>query len=581
MTTSTAMRAARPSFARRLWRSPLWLHALALAGVLLVGLAVIGPRVAFSSDEGVAVLQARMLREGDGWIYHYPLARIDREGRARPFVHGDVGSNGVAPYAKHPLYPLLLAGLDAVGGVTAMLVAGILGTVLAALLAALLARRLDPGLDRLTLWIVGAGSPLFFDAYVVLAHTLAAAAAAAAARALAVLLTAGTRRATRAWCLAGAMGGLAIATWLRTEVVFLGPALAVGVGVGALVGKVPWRRALLVGGGAVVACAGAYAIDHVAAGHILGSALPAAPDASRVGGLTGRWDALHTTLLLPSYLGPARADLALALGAITIFAGAVALHWRGERRQFVVGALAVAAVAYVAHLFLGPGGPVPGLILAFPAGWFLVWVAGKRTVEGAVAPVLVVASAVVFLAVLATEYSIGGGVEWGGRYFSVLIAIIVPVLVVAAAPVVRRHGRDLARVVVALVAVATIASSVIALQGLRHWHEDTAQVLDQIARQAQVAGRSGGLDRPVVLTSNRLLPQIDYRDFDDVDWVAVDPDDLSTYANRLAGIGVTRLVLASTDQAADLRRLPGWRVVQPAAGGSSVDVSVLERSGSG
>jgi len=565
---------------RRAWRAPLWAHTVVLAVVLLLGLAVIGPRVAFSSDEGVAVLQARMLRDGDGWLYRYPLASIDREGRARPFVHGDVGTKGVAPYAKHPLYPLLLAGLDAVGGVTAMLVAGILGTVVAALMAALLARRLDPRFDRLTLWLVGVGSPLFFDAYVVLAHTLAAAAASAAALAIAVVLQRGTRRATRVGCLVGAMAGLAVATWLRTEAVFLGPALAVGLAVGALLGRVPWRRALVVGAGAVAACAAAYWVDHVASGHILGSALPAAPDASRVGGLAGRWDAFHTTVLLPSYLGPARADLALELGAIAVFLGAVALHWRGQRRHFVVGTLAVAAVAYVAHLFLGPGGPVPGLALAFPAGWFLVWVAGKRAVEGAVAPVLVAASAAVFVAVLATEYSIGGGVEWGGRYFSVLIPLIVPVLVVAAAPVVRRHGRDLQRVVVTLMAVVTIASSAIALQGLRHWHEDTALVLDRIAAQAQVAGRSGRLARPVVLTSNRLLPQIDYRDFGDYDWVAVEPDDVTTYAQRLAGLGVTRIVLASTDQAADLRRLPGWRVVRPSAGGSSVDVAVLERTGS-
>ena len=72
--------------------------------------------MAFSSDEGVAVIQARMLRDGDGWLYRYPLASHRSPGDARPFEHGDVGSKGVAPYAKHPLYPLLLAGFDLVGG---------------------------------------------------------------------------------------------------------------------------------------------------------------------------------------------------------------------------------------------------------------------------------------------------------------------------------------------------------------------------------------------------------------------------------------------------------------------------------
>ena len=50
--------------------------------------------------------------------------RIDPRRHARPFVHGDVGTKGVAPYAKHPTYPLLLAGFDLIGGYWAMLAGG-------------------------------------------------------------------------------------------------------------------------------------------------------------------------------------------------------------------------------------------------------------------------------------------------------------------------------------------------------------------------------------------------------------------------------------------------------------------------
>ncbi len=570
----TARGAAGPA---RLWAAPLWAHTLALAVVLVLGLVVIGPHVAFSSDEGVAVIQARMLRDGQGWVYRYPLARIDPEGDARPFEHGDVGSKGVAPYAKHPLYPLVLAGLDAVGGLGAMLVVGLAGTVVAALLAALLARRLDPRLDRVTLWAVGVGSPLFFDAYVVLAHTLAAAAAAAAALAAATILTPGTATARRAWCLVAMVAAAVLAAMLRTEALFLGPALAVAVAGLAVAHRIPWRRAVIVAGAGVGASAAAWAADHVAARHILGTSLPAAANSGGIGGLAGRWQAFHTTVLLASYSGTTVGDLLLEIGAAAIFAGAVVLHWRGGRPRWVTTGLTVGLACYVAHLLVGSGGPVPGLVLAFPLGWFLVWVASRRIGQGVVAPLLVVGSALVVVAVLATEYSIGGGVEWGGRYFSVVIPLVVPALLVAAEPVVRGRGADLGRLVVGLVAAIAVTSSLMALQGLRHWHQDTATVLDQIHQQAAVAGTSGGLSRPVVLTSNRLLPQIDYRDFGDYDWVSVDPSDLGRYADRLSRLGVSRLVLASTDQAGDLRHLPGWRVVRPAPGPAAVDVTVLER----
>ncbi len=566
-----------PGRAARLWAAPLWAHTLALAAVLLVGLAVIGPHVAFSSDEGVAVLQARMLRDGQGWLYHYPLARIDSGNVARPFEHGDVGTKGVAAYAKHPLYPVVLAGLDVVGGYTAILLAGLAGTVLAALLAAFLARRLDPRLDRLTLWLVGVGSPLFFDAYVVLAHTLAAAALAAGALAALTALAPGRTRPTRLLALAGLVVAFALATMLRTESVFVGPALAAAVGLAALGHRLPWRRALAVGATAVGAVGLAWTADKVWAAQILGSVLPSAPSSVGSGGLVARWDALHVTLLQASYVGPVNGDLVLEMGALAVLVAGIALHWRGERRTWVVTALVAAVVLYSCRMFISPTGPIPGLILAFPAGWFLVWVAGRRSGRGAVAPVLLVTAGLYVLAVLATEYAIGGGVEWGGRYFSGVIPLAVPALLWAAEPVVRAHGRDLARMAIGLMAVVTLTSSVLALQALRQYHHATSAVLDRIQQQAVVAGVPRGLDRPVVMTSNRLLPQIDFRDFDDYDWVSVDPVDVAGYGSKLTALGVDRMVLASTDIKADLAHLPGWHVVSRAPGGSSVDVWVVAR----
>ncbi len=561
--------------ASRIWSAPLWAHLVALALVLLIGLALTGPPVAFSSDEGVLVIQARMLRDGDGWLYRYPLASIDREDQARPFVRGDAGTRGVAPYAKHPLYPVLLAGLDLVGGQWGMVMGGALGTLLAAGLAALLARRLEPGLDRYALWIVGVGSPLFFDAFVVLGHSLAAAGVAAAALAgmAALAVDASLRR--RLLAVAAMALCLVAASMVRTEALFAGPAIALGCAALALLGRLPVRRASLVGAAGVAASACAFLIDRVWSRAIIGRPFPGVGNAAPSSWLDGRWQALRTTWFEPSYLHGRTGDLALDLGAVFLVLAALLLHRRADRRLWVLTALLLACCCYVTRLAAGPAGAIPGLALAFPVGWFLLWAAGRRIGDAVDAPLLAIAAGFTVVVVLLTEYAIGGGVEWGGRYFAIVIPVAVPALLYAAVPVVNRHGAELCRVVVAALVVLSLAAALTAGQALRHVHLATAAVLDDIADAAHVAGTSGGLTRPVVVTSNRLLPQIDHRDFGRYDWVATDPDHLTRYGDRLAALGVDRVVLVSDDPQDDLRALPGWRVVSSRSG--PLDVAVLER----
>jgi hypothetical protein len=553
---------------------PLAAHVVALALVLAIGLVVTGPRVAYSSDEGVAVLQARMLRDGQGWLYHSPLRRIDPEDEARPFVRGDLGSKGVAPYAKHPLYPVVLAGFDAVGGDTGMHVAGALGTLLAALLAALLARSLGSRLDRVVLWLVAVASPLFFDSYVVLAHSLAAAAVAAGVLLAVLALRPGRGPRRRALAAGSMLACLTVASMLRTEALFVGPAVAAACVVVALAQRVPWRRAVIVGAAAVVASALAWGIDRTWSRAILGTPRPGVPNAAPASWLAGRWDAFHTTWLQASYAGGRSGDLALELGATLFALAALLLHRRDDRRTWVAAAVVAAALCYVVRLIVGPVGSVPGLALAFPAGWFLLWAAGRRIADDIAAPVLAVVAGAVTFAVLVTQYAIGGGVEWGGRYFAIMLPIAVPVLTFAAAPVVVRHGRELARIVVAALVIASLAATLTAVEALRTGHRHTADVLDAIAQDASRTGTSGGLARPVVVTTNRLLPQIDYRDFGHYDWVAVDANHLERSAQRLVDLGVREVVLVTPDQAGDLASMPGWSVVR-ARTGLPLDVLVL------
>ncbi|MDP9020290.1 MAG: hypothetical protein M3N25_05750, partial [Actinomycetota bacterium] len=160
------------SVGRRVWAAPLWAHALVLAVALAVSAPLMAPSTAtFSPDEAVVLTQVRSLGDGGGWVVEHPFAEIDPEHRLYPVAGAHRGERGMAPFAKHPVYPLVLVALEAVGGTMAMVLLSVLGTVACAGLAALLAREVVGGLERPVLWAVGVGSPLLFDAYLLIAHT--------------------------------------------------------------------------------------------------------------------------------------------------------------------------------------------------------------------------------------------------------------------------------------------------------------------------------------------------------------------------------------------------------------------------
>ncbi|MGH7362061.1 MAG: hypothetical protein ACREJI_10670, partial [Candidatus Methylomirabilales bacterium] len=196
---------------RGLWLASPWMHVGALA-LVLVPLAALVGAPGFAPDEGAAILQARSLSRGDGWIVAHPLPAADPTGRLYPIKLAEEGTKGFAPLAKHPLYPVLLAGANRVGGVAAMVLLSVAGTVAAAGLAGALAAHLEPGLVRPAIWVVGLASPLMFDGFLVMGHTLAATVAAAA------VLAAVSSVEKRSWSLALAVAPcVALAALLRSE----------------------------------------------------------------------------------------------------------------------------------------------------------------------------------------------------------------------------------------------------------------------------------------------------------------------------------------------------------------------------
>src|SRR6185503_15448446 len=115
---------------------PLGVHLALLAVVLLAVTAGVRTDVSFSMDEPAAILQAERLAGGGGWLFPNPLPALDGDAAHFYFVLSDRGPDGIATYAKHPAYPLLLAAAGRLGGQTAMVLLSVAGALAAAGLTA-------------------------------------------------------------------------------------------------------------------------------------------------------------------------------------------------------------------------------------------------------------------------------------------------------------------------------------------------------------------------------------------------------------------------------------------------------------
>lgn len=578
---------AAPQRARRrwyaaAWAASVWAHLAALAMVLVALLAVVGTSSSFSADEGAAIVQARSLARGAGWLVAHPVPEADPSGVNYPLEFSERGVKGWAPYAKHPLYPLLLAGADRLGGgIAAMVALSLAGTLAAAGLAAALARRLDPALGRVALWTVGLASPLLFDGYLLIAHTLGAALAAGAVLAAAVAME--RRSPARALLV---VPPVALCVLLRSEGVFLAAALGAVAGAAALAAVVTrrpagqWAPAATVALGSLAAGAGAFVMERRWTAHLIG-AVEAAPATTgsptgTPGLVAGRVQGFVVTWLTPSYGGaPLLGLLLLAmLAALAVAALAVRRHPAHGTR--VVAATGVAAAAAVAAFAVAPANVVPGLLLAFPVASAGLFVAGRRTLRAGAARLAAGVAVLFALAVAATQYAKGGGGEWGGRYFALVIPIAVPVLLLALKDAGAALAPAVARRAAAALVVCSVALMSMGVMALRSSHQANLRLVTAVDR----AGRAASLDRPVMVTTEGAMPRFAWPTFDRQRWLLAGPDGLGDLFPRLGAAGVARVgfVTRNLDRDRALLAAAGVRVVAEDAseGGRRWHVMVLE-----
>jgi hypothetical protein len=511
---------------RRAAPRPLWQHALALAVVLLALSPLLAGTGLFSGDEGAALAQAELLVEEHGWGFDVPRADLDPQGVVGPFDRADVVTG--APFAKHPAYPVLLVPFVALGGTAGAKLASLLGAVLASVAAALMGRRLRPGIERPVLWISGLASPLLFNGWVVIAHTLAAAGCGFAALLVLDVLTERPR-----WRHVVGVAALMLATvLLRNEAVLFGVALAAGaIGLAAL------RRSVALGwmgSGVLAGTVTGYLLDSFLTG------LVASPEPPFVVGQTlgssnyiaGRVFPTVQTMIMPVRGAVDGWDLLTVLALVLAVGAAVTLRRKPEDRAGITLMAVLAAAAGLIRL-LGPPTAVPGLLTAFPllpVGWVLL----TRPRMRRPAMVLLGSTTVLFVgAVLATQYETGGTAEWGFRYAAAALPLMIPMAVVGLADAGRRLDTGLRVVLVGALVVLSGSMAALSFRVLDHQHR---LGVDAVAVVEDVRAAS---DRPVVVTSYLPLGRMAWAEIlSGEDWTLTDEDgEVEELAERLVEDG--------------------------------------------
>jgi hypothetical protein len=495
---------------------PLAAHAGLLVAGLALALAVAEREVPFTVDEGSYAIQAEAVADG-GWAIHWPFRTEDPEATHFPYHGGRVTDTAEFAYVSHPGWPAALSVARDVGpeGVGLRLLP-LASVVAGAAVAWALARRIaGPGAAPWAFWVVAA-SPLLANGFIVWAHAPATAVAGVAV--LATVQLGDGRRGPLPWL--ALVVAVAAGVLLRSELLlFAGALTAVLVAIGLRA-----RRPALLGAGALAAAtAGATLLAERAwirdiagrAGQDLGSR------ADGDGGLlSGRIGGAGTVLVEAASDSAGAAVcglLAVALVAVAAVARRRGALWTGPPAVALLGG---AAALTVLRAVVGPDDPVSGLLVAWPVV-ALLGLVGRA--EDRRLLVLLGGSALFALAILATQYDDGGGLQWGGRYLApLLVPLGVTVAVVVATRLAARE-----RVAVAALLGATAVLSLVVPDQVRRRNADGIEAVDATGAE-------------VVLVEGDKLARLDWAAWPERCWLA-DGDDLAGALDVARAAGVDRL----------------------------------------
>lgn len=408
-----------------------WLHAVALA-IILVGISYWLDNGSIAiADEGVYAAQSANLSKGS-WSNPQTLPQIDTDGWHNPLIGSAVVGNRAIPYANHPSYPLLLAPFYKLGGLTALLLASATGAWVAAVSSGKIAEFLDPRFAIAALWLTGIGSPVLFYGQVVMAHSLAA--GLAGLLALSLLHSwkpnpdCSSRPSTAIW-VATTLGAAACATGLvliRSEGSLLAGSAAV---VGAVLSmrlvnwrpRCDWSRAAsscVVGVTTLIA----YILNGRWASSITNQTVGASGSITRITDPIGQaW----VSLLRP-WSETRYASVFAGLTVLCCVLAPLLSRLLPRRPLLPVALLCLAAFAAAIRLFEEPN-MISGLFAAAPVITIGLLLLGRAELRSESILFLLGTSALTTAGILWFSYAQGGATEWGGRFFSVIVPLLIPV----------------------------------------------------------------------------------------------------------------------------------------------------------
>lgn len=527
-----------PSLPARLWRAPLWAHAAALGLLLLALVAVMSPDASFTQDEGAYALQARSLEQG-AWEYRYQAGPLDPEGRWFPVVLSSTDGERFYPYVKHPAYPVLLRASTAVAGTTLGLhLIALLGAVAAAVAAWLLAGEIDSSLRRPAFW-VAAGSPVLVNGTLLWAHAPSAALAGFALVAGARMARRGVTPSTTAAAAAAlAAAALAAGVLLRSEGLIFAGALAVAVSFLRL--RAAGARAALAGlavlaGPAILAALVERAWVRSIAGDVAGD-LGVREGATRSSSyLAGRVaGAVHSLVQGHDAVAAASIPVLIALGLAAGLAAGALRRWGPRSRRDLTVAVAGVLALYALRVALYPTEAVTGLLAAWPLavlGLLLLRRADRSpTLDLCLGAVVLFGTGVVL-----TQYAEGGGLEWGGRFFSPATVPLAVAATVALASRLRSVPAAARRGATAAVAGLAVASAVFALVTVAAARADHDRLIAAAARHPA----------EVTVTTVDVYPRLAWRTHDRLNWMLTDEAGLPELLSTLRAAGVADVVLVT------------------------------------
>jgi len=243
--------------------------------------------------------------------------------------------------------------------------------------------------------------------------------------------------------------------------------------------------------------------------------------------------AFHSLFQAHDEVTAASVPMLAALGLVAGLGCLALRRWGPNSRRDLLVAVVSAVLLYALRIVMHPTEAVTGLFSAWPLTALGLLLLRRRDRNPTVDLFLLVIG-VFGVAVLLTQYPEGGGLEWGGRFFSPATVPLAVLATVALAGRLRSAPVPAQRPATVAVAGLAVATALFSLVTLRAARADQDRLIAVALRHPA----------SVTVTTVELYPRIAWRTHDRLNWMVTDdaglPDLLSTL--RRAGVADVALV---------------------------------------